>query len=166
MNVSLEYAGATVIVLVLLGLAGYFGRKQVQTLRGLRGRDNDTPEERRYQRNQAWLRLVSCGLMVVLAGLLAWTYLTGQERHATELGEMRQANVELSAEQRGAARQWFAYWVAMTGVLFLIMALAVVDLLTIRRFGLKQYRKIQDDRRAMIERQLALLRSRRNGHGE
>ena len=46
----------------------------------------------------------------------------------------------------------------------LLLVLAALDLLAIRRWGLRQFRKLQADRRAMIERQAARLREGRNGH--
>ena len=49
-------------------------------------------------------------------------------------------------------------------VLLTLVCLAFFDLFAIRRFGRRHYRQIQDDRRAMIERQVALLRTQRNGH--
>jgi UDP-N-acetylmuramyl pentapeptide phosphotransferase/UDP-N-acetylglucosamine-1-phosphate transferase len=162
-NPSFEFTYAAVIVVALVALAVYFGRRQVQTLRGLKALENHPPEDRRYHRNQAWLRLASCGLMVVFAGLLAGTYLMGQERRADEMGELRQADRELDPEQKGAAKAWAAYWGVMLLVLLLIVLLTLIDLFAIRRFSLRQYRKIQADRRAMIERQVAVLRSQRNG---
>jgi hypothetical protein len=45
-----------------------------------------------------------------------------------------------------------------------IIILAALDFFAIRRFGQRQYRKIQAERRAMIEGELTRLRSQRNGH--
>jgi hypothetical protein len=53
-------------------------------------------------------------------------------------------------------------------VLILLMSiifLAAIDFFAIRRFGLRHYRQIQADRRAMIEGELTRIRSQRNGHG-
>jgi hypothetical protein len=165
---SVQYVYAAVIVAVLLGLAGYFGWRQWQTLRGLRGQAELPPEDRRYYRTQAWLRLVNCGLMVVFAGLLAGTYLLGQERRADEFpagpaAEERGAD-HPTAEERSFARWYTTYWIVLLLVLLAIVTLAVVDLLAIRRFGVRHFRKLQADRRAMIEREVSLLRSQRNGH--
>ena len=60
-----------VIVLVLLGLAGYYAWRQVQTLRRLRWETELSEDDRRYTTRLAWRRLLCCGLMVLLAGLMA-----------------------------------------------------------------------------------------------
>ena len=165
MNPTTEFTYATVIVVVLLALAGYFGWRQIQLLRGLKNQDNLLAEDRRYHRTQAFVRLTSCALMVVFAGLLAGTYLMGQERKADELAEQRQAaDAPLNDEQKQFANQLATYWIVMLLILLTIVMLAFYDLYAIRRFGMRHYRKIRDDRRAMIERQVAILRSQRNGH--
>jgi hypothetical protein len=41
---------------------------------------------------------------------------------------------------------------------------ALMDIWAVRRFGLRQTRQLQADRRAMLERQIALMRTERNGH--
>ena len=56
------------------------------------------------------------------------------------------------------------FWAIVLLVLLAIICLAAVDYFAIRRFGKHQYRKIQADRRAMIEGELTRLRSQRNGH--
>ena len=162
MNPTLEFSYATAIVVVLLGLAGYFGRRQIQTLRGLKNQENLASEDRRYVRNQAILRLSSCVLMVAFAGMLAGAYLTNQQRRAVELGEQRQAaDAPLNPEEKAFARQLAAYWIVMLLILLVIVLLAFFDLYAIRTYGRRHYRKIRDDRRAMIERQVAILRSQR-----
>jgi hypothetical protein len=46
----------------------------------------------------------------------------------------------------------------------MVIGLAAADFFAIRRYGRQQYRQIQEGRRAMIEGELARLRSQRNGH--
>src|ERR1700676_3685692 len=86
-----EYFYAGLIVLVLVGLAGYYGWRQWQALRGLRRLDNLSSADRQYHQGQAWRRLTSCVLMVVLAGLLVGWYSLGQERRAQELSQANKA---------------------------------------------------------------------------
>ena len=68
-NSELIFGG--ILVVVLLALAAYYGVRQIQTLRALRIADDRSLEERAYSRKQAWRRLISSVLMVILAGLLA-----------------------------------------------------------------------------------------------
>jgi hypothetical protein len=139
------------LVVVLLAAAVYFGWKQRQTLVGLAHQENLPPEDRHYMRRQAWRRLIGCGFMVVLAVMVAaWFFLDPE-------GVAR-------AGDRKAAPWYLLYLVSFLLVLLGIICLAAFDLFAIRRFGLRHRRQIQADRRAMIERQAARLRSQRNGH--
>ncbi|HZU37313.1 MAG TPA: hypothetical protein VFA18_15425 [Gemmataceae bacterium] len=156
----LEYTLAVVIVLGLLSLAGFFGWRQWQTLHRLPAQDDLPDEDRRYFRRQAWLRLVGCGLMVILAGLLVTWYLLGPN----ELAEQAHGQPATPAQQRVVTRS-IACVTGVFAVLLALVGLATLDVLAIRRFGLRHYRRIQADRRAMIARQLARLQSERNGHG-
>ncbi|MFO0846759.1 MAG: hypothetical protein U0797_31080, partial [Gemmataceae bacterium] len=63
------------LVAVLLGLAGAFGWRQVRRLRELR--TQTLPEdEMRWERRKAWRRLISAGLLglmaVLMVGQLVW----------------------------------------------------------------------------------------------
>lgn len=168
---NLSFHPVYLIAVALVVLAVYFGRHQVRTLRSLKSEENLPREDRRYLRSQASLRLVSCGLLVVLAGLIAGAYLLGLEGRTDELIRAREAaNAQgkqppATPEQRRFINQYTGYWMVTSLVLLAVVCLAVVDLWGIRRFGLRHYRKIQADRRAMIERQVAIFRSQRNGHG-
>src|SRR5206468_3992140 len=115
-------------------------------------------------------RLAGSVLMAVFAGLLAGS-LTFLEDPAGRLAEEGEAAREhgqqpvLDPEQKQFIHFYGGYWIVMLLVLLALVALAAFDLLATRRFGLRQYRKIQTDRRAMIERQAARLRQERNGPG-
>ena len=160
--------GAALIAALLL-LALYYGWRQVLTLRRLR-RNPDLPdEERRYQHRQAVRRLVNSVLMLVLAALLTGVMaylenptqqLVKQHDDAIAKGEKPP---ERTPEQRQLVLVWASWWVALLVVLLAVVVLAALDLWAIRTYGLRQFRKLQADRRAMIERQAARLRHGRNG---
>jgi hypothetical protein len=167
---KLEFFYATLIVVILAGLAGYFGWRQWQALRELRVADHLTAEDRRYEYGKVWRRLASCLLMGALALLFAGAYLLDLNERAVELGQHRAAAAEngkppeMSAEQKRFVNFYSVYWTVSVLVLLAILGLAALDLWAIRRYGLRHYRKIQSDRRAMIEQQVAILRRDRNGH--
>jgi hypothetical protein len=48
--------------------------------------------------------------------------------------------------------------------LMAVLMLAAADFLATRRFGRRAHQKILDDRRMMLERQMARLRQEGNGH--
>jgi hypothetical protein len=161
---------AGLIVFVLLGISAYFIWRQKHVLRSLRENDNLPPEDRRYLRSMAWRRLIGSGLMVVLAALLTGWFLMGLGERANELGRqgdaMRARGEEpiLDAEQLLFIRLSTSYVITILLVLLSILCLAAADLWAIHRFGSRHRRQIQADRREMIERQVARLRSERNGH--
>jgi hypothetical protein len=161
---------AWLLVLVTLGVAGFFGWQQVRTLRGLPGRESLPPEDRSYFRRQAWRRLAGCGLLVAVAAMLSVWYVSGQDVQFDRLGDALQA--QRAAGDHGLrpdqeqARRFFVYYVnAMLLLLLALLALAAVDLLAIRRYAARHSRRIRDDRRAMLERELANLR-RERGRGD
>jgi hypothetical protein len=161
---------AVLLIAVLVGLAGYYAWRQVQALRGLRRAENMPPEDRSYVRNQAWRRLACSALMVVFAGLLAGSFITEPLiQPLLDFGDAaheRNEHPVLNPEQKQLFHDYTLYWVAALLVLMGMMGLALFDILAIRRFGQRHFRKIQADRRAMIERQAARLRERRYGDPE
>jgi hypothetical protein len=159
------------MVAALLGVGGYYGWRQVQLLRRLpASRDTMSALDYRYFRNQAWRRLANSVLMVAMAALMLVSFGMGWEeqtdRIARAAAEQRQAGgpvAPLAGANRTVARLWLGTWVAVLSLLFVVIILVAVDVWAIRRFGLRHLRQIRDDRNAMIERELANLRNRRNG---
>ena len=157
-----------VLIIVLLAMAGFFAWRQAKTLRGLQLAVEQDEEERRYLRNQAWRRLLCSGLMVVLAVLLAASFFL--EDAANKLVREGETNQQqgikrpLQEEEQRFLNLYQQFWGVACLVLFLIIVIAGLDYMAIRRYGRRQYRQIQADRRAMIESELARIRSQRNGH--
>lgn len=169
MDSQLELFVVCLMVVLLLTLAGYFGWRQIQTLRGVRQASELSSEDRSYYRHQAWRRLVGCALMVVLAALLAGWYLLGFDTQTAALNLRGNTTDPAANFQRGVAVQRFvnlasSYMIFTLLVLLALVCVGAIDVLAIRRFGIRHYRKIQSDRRAMIEQQVAIMRSQRNGH--
>jgi hypothetical protein len=166
----LEMIFAGLIVVVLISVAVYYGPRQWQALRKLRTENDLDAADRRYIRHQAWRRLINSGLMLLLAALLVGSYIVGQERQAAEMGA-RSANrpdnaagAGPSAEQERFLNRYSTTWILIGLVLLAILCLAFADLWAIRSFGIRHYRKIQADRREVIQREVARLRIQRNGH--
>jgi hypothetical protein len=156
---------ASLLIVVLLALAGYYAWRQVQALRGLRHAENLPPEDRRYVRNQAWRRLVCSALMALFAALFAGQFFVEDKaQDLVDQGDAAQARHErpdLSPEQKHFVDVYSVFWICLLLVLLGILVTALTDILAIRRFGQRHLRKLQADRRAMIERQAARLRQDR-----
>ena len=156
-----------IYLLLLIGLlvllAGYFGGKQFQTLRGLRRQPDLSDEDRRYMRRQGIRRLVCCGLMLLLAGLLVGTLFI--EPAYQEMSQ-RVEQGQQDAADKDFFRFFMAYWIAILFVVFSLIALAGFDFWAIARFGMRHRRQLQASHRAILHQEIARLRRQRNGESE
>jgi hypothetical protein len=152
------------LVAVVLGVALGFARGQLRALRRLAATPELPDAERHRQRGQVWRRLAGAGLLFVLAGMLAWSLLF-LEDPAQRLADLRDAGVELNDEQRGFRRYYTVFWIAFLLILLVLLVLAGYEAWSVRRYALREHRKLQADRRAMIQRQVNRLRRERDGSG-
>lgn len=159
----------SLLVVALLFLSLWYGVRQVAALRRPRPLEEMPLDEWRYQRSQAWRRLITSVLLLAL-GLMLIGALIYLETPAQNLADERAAMEKegdaspLNPEQRGFARLYGFFWLIFLLVLMAVVFLAAVDFWATRRYGLRQHRKIIADRRAMIEREASRLRQERNGH--
>jgi hypothetical protein len=152
-----------ILAAVLLGLAGYFAWRQKNTLGKLREQDLD-PEDRLYIYRQVQRRLLCSVLMVVLAGMLVgWFFLESQVRSEVAGVQKVDEPGPPDAERRNTIRVFTFYWIAFLLVLLVILFLAAGDLLATARFGLRQQRRLEAERRTVLESETARLRRERNG---
>jgi hypothetical protein len=157
-----EIITGTALAVVLFGVAGFTLWLQMRTLRQLPQRQLPD-EEMRYLRWQAWRRLATSGLLLLLA-ILFVIALAFQGNPAQQLADeqaaAREAGEELplTPEQKRFARIWGWNWIAILLALFLIVLLVAIDFWSIRRYGLRERRKLNEDRRAMMQRQLHRMR--------
>jgi hypothetical protein len=158
-----------VLVFVLLFVAVLYIVRQILALRRLRAAEEMPLEEHAYLYSRARRRLVTSLLMLVLGIMLAGA-LIYLEAPAHQLAEEQAAKQQqgdetpLAPEQRFFAQSYAVFWIVFLLILMAVVFLAALDYWATRRFALRQHRKIIDDRRAMIEREIARLRRERNGH--
>lgn len=160
-----EIVFGVLLVIALLALSVYFARRQFAVLRRLRASDFPVDDEHLYERRKARRRLVSCALTLLLAVLIASLLLCWESTAGRVIRERAgvDPSVPPTAEQRLLVRVWGGLWLGVLVVMLVVLALAAADLWATRRFAQRQYRKIADDRRAMIRRQITRLRQERNG---
>lgn len=158
-----------VLVVVLLSVAILYIVRQVVALRRLRDAAEMSLEEHNYLIRRARRRLFTSVLMFLLGGML-FVDLMFLEVPAQQLADQQdevQPNDNpppLNEEQRSFAHIYGWFFVFFLVVLMIVVFMAALDYWATRRFALGQHRKIIDDRRAMIEREIARLRRERNGH--
>ncbi len=158
-----------VLSVVLIAVGAYYLRKAIRNLRQTTPEFEMLPDERDYLRRQAWRRIINSGLMFLLAAMMIGAYASGLQQRADEIGREREraaidgVKPPLTEEQREFGRLFGGVWVSMLVLLGLIVMFAGIDLIATRRYALTQLRRIQTDRRAMLQRQLARWREERGG---
>jgi hypothetical protein len=157
----------SVLIVLLISLAAFSTWRQWLTLQNMKTGSDLSPEDRLFERQKVRRRLLCAGLMLLLAGLLALSFvLEGPANQLVAQGEAAHARGEerpLDPEQQRFFHLYGTFWIVTLLVLLGIIILAGLDLLAIRRYGIRHLRQIQADRRAMIENQIARARSQRNG---
>jgi hypothetical protein len=113
----------------------------------------------RHLRRRAWRRLV-CGVLMVLLGLLLAGALLFLEGHAQRLADAGLGEAA-RPEHQPFLRFYIRYWVVTLALVFALLVLAGFDLWAVRKQGYRLMRRLQDDRRAMLARETALLRQQR-----
>jgi H+/Cl- antiporter ClcA len=163
---------AWLLVVLTLGIAAFFAWQQFRSLAWLKANPELSDEDQRYFRKQAIRRLIGCGLLVAVSGMIAAYYVSGLDDWTTRVGEQvaeKGADVVKNDPEVQRMKDVFR-WYAIT-VLLLLLALVIVaalDYWAIRGYGLRHMKQISSDRKAMLERELAELRKSRgyrNGQG-
>jgi hypothetical protein len=164
-----QTVAAGLLVVLLVAVAGYFLGRHVQVLRDLR-RYPPPPDEARHLRRQGYLRLVTSALLLLLGFLLATAQLY-LESPAQQLADERAAQeaagekADFTDAQRDFGRLYGGFWIGFLLILMVIVFLAAADLWATRRHALNEHRRIQADRRAMLEQQISRMRNERRGDG-
>jgi hypothetical protein len=164
-----EHLSAIVLILTLLGISFYYAWRQFKTLRWLRTQEQMMPEDRQYYRRQAIRRLIGCGLTLVLAllliGIFALGVMEGLDRLIARGESAKKEGRVLTDEEEDFVRFSFKYVGVLMLVLLVLLVVVFLDLMAIRRFGMRHRKRIREDRRAMLMRQLPLLRREREENG-
>lgn len=144
-----EHIWAAILVTLTLGVALAFGYRQYRAIR--RNTGTALSEDRTVLRESARRRLL-VSVMIGLCGvLIAGPYLTGLADRVVNDG------------QRQDAREYFLWWAAVMVLLVISLAVIGYDITVVRRHWRKSLQRLNDDRRAMMQRQLARLRAERGG---
>jgi hypothetical protein len=159
-----------VLILGLLAAAGWFGLAQVRQWVALR-EVALSPEDVRFLRWQTGRRLFGCGLMAVLAVMLAGLFGMGILSELDRLRDLgtafRQGGRDLTPEERRFVEFSFRYVLALGGTVMVLFLTAIWDLAAIRQYGMRQRRRIRDAQQAMLAQQLPrLYAERRARRGE
>jgi cobalamin synthase len=157
-----QHVFAFALALGVAILSVFTARRQFQSLQRLRDMPELPLEEMGRERRQSVRRLVSSAFLLLIALLLVVAHLWLEEP-AQRLADQRdKTNLPLAESEKTFLRIYSWTWIAILLSVLAVLMLAAFDLWSIRRFGRVQHRKLRDDRRAMIARQLRRLREERN----
>jgi hypothetical protein len=144
-------------------LAVFSIRRQLASLKRIRTGTLPS-DDRGYLRSQAYRRLVQGLLLIVLAAMLAGTFLSGMEQRADEPRRKVIAGDDKpppTQEEKEFMRFYLIYWSAILLLLFVVVSMAIVDMWSTRRYAWQQFRRIQSENRTMLERDLAMYRQQK-----
>jgi hypothetical protein len=105
-------------------------------------------------------------LLIAILLVVAQVWLEDPAQRLADARDRTDPPPAFTQEEKDLARLWLLTWIGILLLLFAVIVLAFFDLWSIRRYGRRQLRKLQDDRQAMIARQLRRLRAERNGHDD
>lgn len=161
MVLALIFAG------ILLLIAVMSIRKQLANLDRLKKDAHVPSDDRKYLTKQARRRIITGGLLIGLATMLSGTYFSGMERRAERLGEEKRPVDEegrkqpMAEEDKDFIRFYSIYWIGILFLIFLIVSFAIVDIWATRRYAWAQLKRISQEHRTVLERDLAMYRQQR-----
>ncbi|WP_020471255.1 hypothetical protein [Zavarzinella formosa] len=117
-------------------------------------------DDRAYLRAQCRRRILTSGLLLVLAMLLAGAYVSGGQQRFEAIGELSEQDPPATPtdDDREFVKLWSIYWIVTLGVLFFVVLTAVVDYVAVAMYGRSQLRRIQAEQRELLDRDLAMYR--------
>ena len=153
MPMAILFLAACVAAIALISL-----RYQIRTWRRLRS-DVLASDDRRYLRGMFQRRTFNAILMLALSALLAGAVFSGG---LEELGRLTQVKREdMTDEDKDTLRGLVYYWIAVLGLLFFVLAIAMSDYIAVGLYGRQQLRRIQTEQRDLLERDLAVYRQQK-----
>jgi len=179
MRVALMLVGVLILLAtgtLLMQMVGY---------RKLRHGSVMADEDRRYLRAKHRRRLLMGINLFAIAGMIGWTYLSGMEAQAEALTaeaaaknlqaaanpppvdpavdpDVGPAQPEMKPETREFIRFYSMFWILTLLLVFLLVMFAFFDLMSTRAYAMRQLRRIREDHRVLLERDLAVYRSHRS----
>lgn len=149
-------------------------RSQFKLFEELRAAPSMPEVDRNYLRKRGKRRVLNSILLFVLGGMLAYTYLSGNEARAEEIGDRLTAarlaaqenpnDADLKAqavpteEEKEFRLFWASYWIVFLLILFVVFTLAIMDFWATRRYAVKEMKRIREDQKMLLERDLAVYR--------
>ena len=157
--------GGLILAAFLVALGAGTAARQWRTVGRLRGERFLPDGDRTYLRGQVRRRLSLAAVLVVIAGLITFYYLSGMDARMDQLGEKKpdaaEAKPEPTEEERAFAKRVGWYWIGVLGLVFVVGCLAVLDFWATRVYWMARYREMRSDHEAKLQRDLAVYRQQK-----
>ena len=148
--------------LVLVGLATAV--RQRKALRALGDEPFLPADDRAYRRGQARRRLLTSALLLLTGAMIAAYYLSGMDARMDAIPERDKAggaaNPQADADREFTRLVGF-YWIAVMGLVFLAVCLAITDFWATRRYWMARYKELKADHETKLQRDLAVYRQQK-----
>ncbi|MCX7665324.1 MAG: hypothetical protein N2112_07255 [Gemmataceae bacterium] len=153
-----------VITAVLILIALITGSNALLLLRHIRFGPALASTERAYLRNKGYRRLLNAGFMLLLAGMFAGGSLFGLH---SEFERIMPRDRIIPIEDRPEAdkvflKWWAIYWISVLATVAVIAFIALLDLLATNHYANAEIRRLREENRAILERDLALHKVSQN----
>lgn len=155
-------AAAFCLAALLAGIALVSLRHQVRNWRRLRT-ESLASDDRRYLRGQYRRRTANAVLLLILAGMLAGAYLSGGQQELNRIAglPLQDPPGERTPEDDQFVKSWAVYWIVVLCVLFFVIVIAAADYTATSLYARQQFRRIRNEQRTLLERDLAVYRQQK-----
>jgi heme/copper-type cytochrome/quinol oxidase subunit 2 len=102
-------------------------------------------------------------LLLILAGMLSGAYLSGGQQELNRIAGLKLQDPpgERTPEDNEFVKSWAIYWIVVLVVLFAVIVIAVADYTATSQYARQQLRRIRDEQRTLLERDLAVYRQQK-----
>jgi len=149
-------AAAFCLSALLAGIAVVSLRYQARNWRRLRS-ESLASDDRRYLRGQYRRRTLNGVLLLALAGMLAGAYLSGGQQELNRIAGLD----ERTAVEKEFVKSWAIYWIVFLVLLFFVIVIAAADYTATSLYARQQLRRIRNEQRTLLERDLAVYRQQK-----
>jgi flagellar biosynthesis protein FlhB len=148
---------------ILIAIALVSLRFQFAGFQRLRARQAMPSDDRRYLRGQIQRRTINAILMLALAGLIAYAFISGMQQRFDEISNLKDLDPpqKPTDDDRAFIKFLTYYWILILALLFFVCFIAIVDYLATHLYGRQQIRRIQSEQRTLLERDLAVYKQQR-----
>jgi hypothetical protein len=155
-------AAAFCLAGLLVAIAGVSLRYQVRNWRRLRA-ESLASDDRRYLRGLAQRRTINAVLLLILAGMLAGAYLSGGQQEFNRIAGLKFLDppAERTPEETEFVKWWAIYWSSFLILLFFTVVIAVADYTATSLYARQQLKRIRNEQRTLLERDLAVIRQQK-----